>query len=320
MSFSSRLRTNIGLWLSLAVVAVTLAAAHFAESWSASQARERTEQKLAGLADQIALRLDRGMFERYREFELISMAPTLGDPAVPAAEKQRLLDEVKSRHAAYSWIGATDTAGKVVAAAEGLLAGADVSKRPWFVNAFNKIYVGDVHDAKLLASKLPNPTGDPIRFVDIAFPYLDPAGNVAGILGSHINWQWADQVQRSIVERGGAHATVETLIVSTDGTIILGPKNTLGSKLRVQAPASGHTASVKIESWPDGGRHLTGYSRTRGFESYPGLGWAVIVRQSADEALAPAQSLRNRVLLSGFAVAILCLVFGYAMPRRLSRA
>lgn len=322
-SFISRARrTNFGIWLAVVTVAVTLAAAHFAQSSSASRAREHTALKLTGLAEQVALRLDRGMYERYREFQLISMRPTLGDPAVPVVEKQRLLDELQARHASYSWIGATDVDGKVVAAAQGLLSGVDVSKRPWFTNALRGQYVGDVHEAKLLATKLPNPTGEPLRFVDIAFPYREAGGSVAGILGAHIDWRWADEVQRSILAKSGAKAGVETFIVADDGTIILGPKGSVGSQLALQKTVGAREGaeSVTIEGWPDGGAWLAGYSRTRGFESYPGLGWSVIVRQSAEDALAPSKALRNNILVSGFAVALICLVFGLAMSRRLTRA
>jgi hypothetical protein len=261
------------------------------------------------------------MFERYREFEMISMRPTLGDPSVPLEEKQRLLDELQQAHPSYSWIGATDVNGKVVAAAQGLLAGADVSQRPWFANAFRKQFVGDVHDAKLLASKLSNPSGEPMRFVDVAFPYHDAAGNVAGILGAHINWQWADEVQRTALAKMGAQPGVQTFIVATDGTIILAPKGTLGTTLALKNIGADRDEreNVTVERWPDGGNYVWGYSRTNGFQSYPGLGWRVVVRQSADEALAPAKALRDRIIWSGLAVALLCLAFGFAPRGKLSR-
>ena len=303
-------RANAGVWLCLLTIAVTVVAALVTHAWSAREARERATVTLTMAAEQIALKLDRGMFERYSAFYMLSTRPTLGDPAVAATEKQRLLDEMRHTHSSYAWIGATDVSGKVVAAAQDLLTGADVSQRPWFVNALKGRYVGDVHEAKLLAAKIPNPSGEPLRFVDIAFPYRDATGEIAGVLGAHINWTWADEVQRSVLSRhpaGGA----ETLIIANDGTVILGPKSSIGTTL----PAAHGTRAQSA-----GDDYLAGASRTRGFQSYPGLGWTVIVRQPLDAALASAKTLARQVLWSGFGVAFVCLLFGFAMPRRFSRA
>ena len=301
-------RGNFGLVLFVAALAVTVIAAFIAEAASIGRAREHSALRLAVLADQIANRLDRGMFERYREFQLISVRPTLADPAVPLAEKQRLLEQIQQAHADYSWIGATSIEGTVLAAAHGLLVGADVSQRPWFANALQGKYVADVHEAKLLAAKLPNPGGEPLRFVHVAFPYRDAAGRIAGILGAHINWAWAEDVQRSVMSRSGAHGTT-VFIVAHDGEVLLGPKGTVGASLELK-PTGGDRFT--IERWSEGSDYVLGTSRTRGFQSYPGLGWAVIVRQDASEALAPAKALRTQVLWGGLAIAGLCLAFGLA--------
>ena len=49
----------------------------------------------------------------------------------------------------------------MVVAANHLLEGADVSKRPWFIHGVNQVYLGDVHKAVLLAKKIKaiNPIG-----------------------------------------------------------------------------------------------------------------------------------------------------------------
>ncbi|MEQ8969417.1 MAG: hypothetical protein RIE73_03370 [Coleofasciculus sp. C1-SOL-03] len=55
----------------------------------------------------------------------------------------------------------------------------------------NKIspFVGDVHPALLLEKYLPNPTNQPLRFVDIAAPVWDNNGQFSGVLGAHLYWQ-----------------------------------------------------------------------------------------------------------------------------------
>ena len=112
-ALSRKLYKNVAVWLAAIVLAIAVAAAFAAESESAARAREDAIVQLTSLARQVALRLDRGMFERYREFELISSRPTLGDPAVPLAEKQRLLDEYNGQIARKDIDGAIGTVRKL---------------------------------------------------------------------------------------------------------------------------------------------------------------------------------------------------------------
>jgi len=45
------------------------------------------------------------------------------------------------------------------------------------------------------------------------------------------------------------------------------------------------------------GEYLTGYSKSRGYKSYPGLGWIVLVRQNKSNAMSPAIYLQRVILL-----------------------
>ncbi len=311
---------NLALWFCLTSVALTLALARVIEVSSTAAMRDQIGQNLAHLAYQTTDKLDQGMFERYREMQIIATRPTLGDPSISIAEKQALLEQVQ-RFASYSWIGVTDLKGHVLAATGGLLVGADVSKRPWFFNALRSIHIGDVHDAKLLADKLPNPSGEPVRFVDVAFPYRDRDGRIVGVVGAHMSWKWAEEVDRSVITTMVAKGGIEGFIVAQDGTILLGPKNMIGSKLL--RPVGGATGSGNdrsaVERWPDGKDYLVGFSRTRGARTYPGLGWSVIVRQDVSEAFAPVRELHTKVLWSGFAIALLFTLFGLVGAEHITR-
>jgi HAMP domain-containing protein len=48
---------------------------------------------------------------------------------------------------------------------------------------------------------------------------------------------------------------------------------------------------------PPSGAWLTGYAASKGYSTYPGLGWLVLVRQPRDEALAPALYLQRVIVL-----------------------
>ncbi len=285
------------------------------------QVKREIGSDLASLALQTSDKLDRGMFERYREVALISSQIAYAGPGVTNADHAKLLARVQKSYRFYDWIGMTDLDGKVLVSGSGLLTGADVSARPWFRQGMRGGYVGDVHEALLLAKLLPGQPGELRRFVDIAFPYADADGRVQGVLGAHMSWNWAADVERSVV---GASAlpSLETVILSADGEVFLGPaaleRKILSSESykRAQSQRTGYV----LETWPDGVEYLVGFSQTGALvKDYPGLGWIVLVRQSVEEAYAPVQELRRYIIGTGLALGALFSVFGFVVARAITR-
>ena len=275
---------------------------------------------LAELAVQTTNHLDRSMFERYREVQLISQRPGLDGGPGNLQQTRQTLNALQQTYPYYAWIGLTDTRGRVKAATQGLLEGVDVSARPWFINANRGVYVGDVHEAKLLATLLPNPTKEPKRFVDVAFPYRDATGAVAGVLGAHIAWNWASDIVQSIVAPVARERQVQVVIVGVDGKVLLGPKAFEGLPAPVQTiDTSGGHSDFGVATWPDGRDYLVGYSTSRGHMAYPGLGWRILVLQDLGEAYAPVRALRQRVLLGGVVIAALFSFLALVAARAITR-
>src|SRR5690606_23763608 len=89
--------------------------------------------------------------------------------------------------------------GTVRAATGGMLEGLSVAQRPWFQLAQQGTYVGDLHEAQLLAKLLKSMSPDrPIRFIDFAVPIRDESGNLRAVLGSHAYWGWASDLVASV--------------------------------------------------------------------------------------------------------------------------
>lgn len=61
-------------------------------------------------------------------------------------------------------------------------------------------FIGDVHDAVLLSKLLPNPTGEEMKFVDISTAVYSDDGQITGVLATHLSWEWAKEVEKSIIE------------------------------------------------------------------------------------------------------------------------
>ncbi|MFC0407638.1 diguanylate cyclase [Roseomonas elaeocarpi] len=144
-----------------------------------------------------------------------------------------LLDNLRRGFPNFAWLGIADPAGRVVASSSNLLLGADVSARPWFARGRDGLFVGDVHDAVLLARLLPQRDGEPWRFVDIALPLRSPDGRLLGVLGAHIDWRWAAAQERSTVLPFGSRRGIDLLVVARDGEVLLGPDALAGTVLRL---------------------------------------------------------------------------------------
>lgn len=287
----------------------------------AGQVENDIGHNLAELAFQTTDKLDRGMYERYREVKLMAERYEITEPGVSTKVKRNVLESMQSTYPYYAWIGLTDNNGIVKIATGGMLENKDVSHRPWFAAAYKGINLNDVHEAVLLAKLLPNPTGEPKRFFDIAFPYRGPDGQIAGVFGTHLSWRWAAEVERSVLRPLADRKAVDTLILSKEGTVLLGPAD-LADKVLGQESfkrARRDKNGSVIETWPDGKRYLVGYSESRGHESYPGLGWVVVVRQPLEEAFQPVEELRSKILWGGIGAAVLVSLLVWWFSRAISR-
>jgi len=327
--FHRLLPRALGAWMALAFallsVVFTLVLSAVIEHKATEQVKSGIGYGLADRAAQTSDKLERGMFERYREVGLIARRRDLGTD-VPLARRRETLERVQASYGYYSWIGLAGLDGRVQVAARGMLEGVDVSRRPWFADALRGNHVGDVHEAVLLAHLLPQ-QAEPWRFVDVAFPYLDERGRTIGVLGVHLSWQWARDVERSVMASVGARRHVEALIVDAGGRVLLGPPDTAGRKLSLRSlelarglPTSSQVMSgYVVERWPDGKSYMVGYARGSGHADYPGLGWTVLVRQDVVDAYGPVRRLREYGLIAGVLLAALFSLAGVLVARRITR-
>lgn len=310
----------LALSTAAASLVLTLSLIEVIGNQAASQLEADIGQSLAELAFQTTDQLDRGMYERYREVQLMAERYEITDASVPVAAKRRILESMQETYPYYAWIGLTDANGKVRAATRGMLEGADVSQRPWFGAARRGDHLMDVHEAVLLAKLLPAAGTEPKRFFDIAFSYRDKSGTVQGVLGTHLSWQWAREVEESVLRPLARRKGVETLILSRGGRVLLGPGELRDADLDLSSVAASKTRrnGFVVERWPDGKHYLVGYSRSQGYRSYPGLGWTVLVRQDVDAAYQSVAKLKTRIFWGGLAAAVLVSALLWALARRVT--
>jgi diguanylate cyclase (GGDEF)-like protein/PAS domain S-box-containing protein len=315
-------RRGLAYWIAIALAWAVLVAVvvllflveRFAE-------RHATRTATAGLAQigwQMRDQLDRGMAYRYEELRILSGLQDM-QPGRGPEQRRAVLERVQQSFPLYAWIGYVHRDGRVEAATGGLLEGQEVSKRPWFQGGVQGAFVGDVHPALLLEKLLP-PQQEPWRFVDVAMPVRDAEGGLHAVLGAHLSWEWARDLQRNLLAQAESAYQAQLFVVDAKRTVLLGPAGTEGKPLDL--PAVGElraAAGAAMRDWGDGQHYATAIVPTVGQDNYPGLGWVVVVRQAEQVAFADYHELQREMAIGGIAVCLLAALCAPLAARRLTR-
>ncbi|MDG9924672.1 MULTISPECIES: sensor domain-containing diguanylate cyclase [unclassified Pseudomonas] len=314
------LRSHIALLIALLVTLLSWLLGTLIGNDSSQRIREEVGRDLVEVSLQMIDRLDRDMASRAAYLQVLGSLNVLRQPD-DAGQIRELLDRLKQEIPSIAWIGFTDPKGTVLAASGGILQGASLAQRPVYIQGYRGLFIGDVHEAVLLAKLLPNPSGEPMKFVDISLPVYGPNDKLAGVLATHLSWTWADEVRRSLVEPIQQRRNVEFLILGRDHTVLLGPKAMIGQRLELSAlerPLA-KDGQWAVQRWPDGQEYVTGFAASHGYQGYAGLGWIVVARQSLDEAYAPARALSRNIVLWGVGLALLFAATGWLLTGYFTR-
>ncbi|MCH4811789.1 cache domain-containing protein [Vreelandella neptunia] len=313
------LRSRFIALIATLVFATTLLLGWVASRESAQQMEAAIGTAASEAAYQMVDKLDRSMDARIKEVKLLLGIQAFTNDAGTSLLREQL-ELLQSNHNVVSWIGFTDSEGTVLAATGGILEGVSIAQRPVFIEGREAMWVGDVHEAVMLAQLLPNPSGEALQFVDIATPVYDSNEQLQGVLAVHLSWQWAEYIQQSMLAPTNQRHNTEMLLLSANGTVLLGPAALIGESLdslkNIPAP-SNTSPQWAIETWPNGERFMTGYARSSGFEDFPGLGWIAVSRKPIASALAPIEQLQAAIMGMGVLLALLFAIIGWVTASRL---
>lgn len=313
------LRSRFSALIATLVFATTLLLGWVASRESAQQMEASIGTATAEAAYQMVDKLERNMDARIKEVKLLLGMQALTNDTSPGALRGQL-ERLQDNHDVVSWIGFTDTEGTVQAATGGILEGVSIAHRPVFIEGRKALWIGDVHEAVLLAQLLPNPSGEALKFVDIATPVYDRNRELQGVLAVHLSWEWAEYIQHSMFSPTKQRQDTEMLLLSTDGTVLLGPETLMGQSLasldHLPGPAT-TSPQWAIETWPNGEQFVTGYARSNGYEDFPGLGWIAISRKPVSIAFAPVEQLQAAIMGIGILLALLFAMIGWAIASRM---
>ncbi len=311
-SFRGRLTLMFG---GLSVI-IGLVVGFYLEQVAARELTKSRVTNLSGIAQSVANVLSENLQERDREVSLMSKFPVMTRGALNSDELRQRLEAAKSSVRSYAWMGVANSRGLVEVAAGGMLEGVDVSQRPWFAKGQLGPFMGDLHEAVLLARKLPNPNpNEPMRFIDFASPIYGVDGRVRGVLAAHAHWSWVEDIVHTSVPRDDVDQGVEVLILNRAGQVLY-PYDAMGAfavpRIVVDQDIHG------LVAWDGEETYLTSSVRLKTGMSTD-LGWRIVVRQAKSKALLPVTRLRTDFMVSGLLATLLLMLLAYRLAATFSQ-
>ncbi len=312
----------------IAAIAVVTVTTWVTGWWYVERSLLRTAGEALALgATNMAVELDRLMFERYGDMRLTSkLFSTRVHRDVDYLQSH--LRWMRETFRIYHWLGVTDRDGKIVASTSPGLIGQDVGNTPWFVETKSRaarrpeaMYMGGV---EAFVTEQGGPDS-----ISISAAIYDEAGSFEGVVTSRISLpaleEVATQTIHNLQTRSSILARIEYQILDNRGMAYIdsdylhkGLVNFSDLRLpSVELSRRGGSGFTTEEHQRRHVRVVTGYSRTRGWGQEDPLHWTVLVRMPTAALVAPIQSFHSRIGAVG--LAILLPIFGLLiwMQRRL---
>ncbi|AGK59885.1 integral membrane sensor hybrid histidine kinase [Hyphomicrobium denitrificans 1NES1] len=275
-------------------------------------------RSLALLADEMQDKLDRAMFERLQSLDDMTEIAKIPAKTETPESLRVSLERFQTDYADYSWVGYANRDGRIESATGGVREGQNVSGQEWYKKGLEGPYVGDVKIRDGVSEK--SPSGQVTDFIDLAVPVSNEKETL-GVLGATLSADWAEEVKDTLLGsmKNSIHADV--IVLNQKKQVLFGPDNVAGKALDLPSikGARAGIANFAVEQWPDGQSYVTGFSKSDGYRSYPGLHWIVLVRENQTLAFEPVRSLQRNILLWGGAFSALAAVLAWMLAGKLSR-
>ncbi|MDW5416121.1 diguanylate cyclase [Iodobacter sp. CM08] len=277
--------------------------------------REKTGLYLAGQAESVIDKIDRNLFERYGDVQMIALnAAVRGSPETTAAAANAYV----RAYGFYDLMIAVDMQGKIVAAntvsgdgrriAREKLLGSSVAETPWFKQVSSggltagQTYFADAAKDPLLEAALGQP--------EISLLFVSPIVNEQGkIVRVWANFASYERVVSAITHsaedrlRQSGYKRIHLQVVDKQGRVLsdshgepFGSKALAKNSPAVQALIKGNNGVLTEVN--RGKEELVGFAASKGALGFAGYGWGVAVRQDTEEAFATVRDLGRWILVS----------------------
>ena len=242
-----------------------------------NKANEIIAVRTADVAFDTIDKIDRNLFERSCDVQAWVTFDAVRDCLVNKNEEDNqkaayLLEELHRIYEVYRDILLLDLEGNVVVSAVNkALIGTDMGDREWFRETLRAggLYVTDMYNSPTMG-----------HVVAYSCPVKDSQNNVIGVLSTRFNWEYIHE----ITDAAKIGENSEIFVINSHGKIIAAAnerlilKEDLSMLEAAQKAMRGEPYGYTIETY-NGKKKIFGYSHTRGYNSYRGKKWSVLVTE-----------------------------------------
>jgi signal transduction histidine kinase/ActR/RegA family two-component response regulator len=312
------LKVLIAAAISLVSLLLTAAVSYVIARDAVNRLEMQIGRALALLADEMQDKLDRAMFERLQSLDDMTEIARIPANTETPDSLRASLERFQAAYADYSWVGYAKRDGTIESATGGVHEGDNVKNEAWFKEGLEEPYVGDV--------KIHRREGDPqdkqkvSDFIDLSVPVSNDEETL-GVLGATLSADWAEEVKDTLLGSMKSSIPADVIVLNEARQVLFGPDDIAGKTLDLPSirGARAGIAGFAIEQWPGGRPYVTGFSKSDGYRSYPGLHWIVLVREDQKLAFEPVRSLQRNILIWGALFSALAALLSWALASQLSR-
>ncbi|MEP6932654.1 MAG: PAS domain S-box protein [Nitrospirota bacterium] len=295
----------------IALVAVTLGLATVALQFVESHLIDKEGEGLAVTAANVADKLDRILYERYGDIQMLAQSPVFKRGDSVAISKHLLA--MKKSYQYYAWLGMVDAQGRIVASTTSANLGEDRSRQDWFqaVRDHGGIHIQD-------AAYSVDAGG--VFAVGFTAPVLGPGGEFLGAVTTRVSLPVLEQVFAGSVQEVERHkdfVTIEYQLMTGDGGLLVDSR--LHQEGQVNLKRLGQPSALLSGRGEPGyieedhlRRHrpvVTGYASCKGYENFPGIPWGILVQMDRSAILAQLQGVMLKLGTTGALVLVPILGF-----------
>jgi len=271
---------------------------------------DSTRDKLLTDAKIYSDMIDKYIFERSQDINILALNPTIRSLDASAEEKSAALREFKQYYSCYASISLTDAGGLQIADSDGNV-GTMKNETEWFEPAIKgNLYISDVR----MSIDLQKPV------LNFAGPVKDKDGNIIGALTTRLIledtiWVMADEFGRLQKEAGNSGYAY---VVNNQGVVMAHPNRDMVLNenildLGIEALKTAGEQMIRGETGfaryvYEGEDKYIAYVPMDGWGDYQGMGWSIALTSPVDDFMGPVYALRGYCVTIGAIVALLGLV------------
>jgi len=281
----------------------------------------RSGETLANAAANTAGRLDRVLFERMGDAQMMSrdFSGRTHDRSYLSA----YLGWMNQAYPIYQWLAVLDSKGTVIATTVGEWQGQNRSSAEWFQRA-------SISSQVTMLEVQPYPETKGEMAIGFASTIRGSDGQVQGFVASFVTLRVLEEsyleMSKVVQWLGDVNVPVEYIVVNRDGLALIDSAYHQEGHVNLSALPSIKRlwetegwGFVSEHAFRDRAEFITGYARTRGYREAANPEWGVLVRVLRAHILGSVSRVTSLVAVGGLIVVALLVGLLFAMMARLRR-